>query len=43
MARGTTRLLFAVLCIDTIRNIVENVYFGLSWHASIVRAYGGAG
>jgi diguanylate cyclase (GGDEF)-like protein len=26
---GTTRLLLAVLCIDTIRNIVENVYFGL--------------
>jgi diguanylate cyclase (GGDEF)-like protein len=28
-AFGTTRLLLAVLCIDTMRNIVENVYFGL--------------
>jgi diguanylate cyclase (GGDEF)-like protein len=26
---GTTRLLLAVLCIDTTRNIVENIYFGL--------------
>ena len=26
---GTTRLLLAVIGIDTIRNIVENVYFGL--------------
>jgi diguanylate cyclase (GGDEF)-like protein len=26
---GTTRLLLAVLCIDTSRNIVENIYFGL--------------
>src|SRR4051812_45399977 len=28
-AFGTTRLLLAVIGIDTIRNIVENVYFGL--------------
>jgi diguanylate cyclase (GGDEF)-like protein len=28
-AFGTTRLLLAVLCIDTVRNLVENVYFGL--------------
>jgi diguanylate cyclase (GGDEF)-like protein len=28
-AFGTTRLLLAVLCIDTIRNIAENIYFGL--------------
>src|SRR6187455_2935565 len=26
---GTTRLLLAVVAIDTLRNIVENVYFGL--------------
>jgi len=26
---GTTRLLLAVLCVDTFRNIFENVYFGL--------------
>jgi hypothetical protein len=26
---GATRLLLAVLCIDTTRNIVENIYFGL--------------
>jgi signal transduction histidine kinase len=26
---GTTRLLLAVVAIDTVRNIVENVYFGL--------------
>jgi len=28
-AFGTTRLLLAVLCIDAIRNIAENIYFGL--------------
>jgi diguanylate cyclase (GGDEF)-like protein len=28
-AFGTTRLLLAVLCVDTVRNIVENIYFGL--------------
>ena len=26
---GTTRLLLAVVAIDTIRNIVENIYFGV--------------
>src|SRR5262245_18475024 len=26
---GTTRVLLAVIAIDTVRNIVENVYFGL--------------
>ena len=28
-AFGTTRLLLAVLGIDTLRNIIENTYFGL--------------
>ena len=28
-AFGTTRFLLAVLCVDTLRNIVENTYFGL--------------
>jgi diguanylate cyclase (GGDEF)-like protein len=28
-AFGTTRLLLAVLCVDTVRNLVENIYFGL--------------
>ncbi|HXZ16583.1 MAG TPA: GGDEF domain-containing protein [Roseiarcus sp.] len=28
-AFGTTRLLLAVLSIDTVRNIIENIYFGL--------------
>jgi hypothetical protein len=26
---GTTRLLLAVVAIDTMRNIVENIYFGV--------------
>lgn len=28
---GTTRILLLVVAIDTIRNLVENVYFGLYW------------
>jgi diguanylate cyclase (GGDEF)-like protein len=32
-AFGTTRLLLAVLAIDTLRNIVENIYFGLYFGA----------
>ena len=28
-AFGTTRLLLAVVAVDTFRNIIENVYFGL--------------
>jgi diguanylate cyclase (GGDEF)-like protein len=28
-AFGTTRLLLAVLCVDAVRNLVENIYFGL--------------
>src|SRR5271170_3197645 len=30
---GTTRLLLAVIAIDTLRNIVENIYFGLYFGA----------
>jgi hypothetical protein len=26
---GATRLLLTVLCVDTFRNVFENVYFGL--------------
>ena len=28
---GTTRLLLMVLLIDTVRNVLENLYFGLYW------------
>jgi hypothetical protein len=30
---GTTRMLLAVIAIDTLRNISENVYFGLYFDA----------